>query len=103
MKKAITLDDIRNDTKIQDDARTLYKNLKSIKDFGFYCTERVFVYLFGLVEGRRLWLCFVVDTERDIYKLFFEYLSNEQQFVFAANLQDTDNLRTAAAIYKYEY
>ncbi|MGL4519571.1 MAG: hypothetical protein ACRCUJ_07845 [Phocaeicola sp.] len=62
MKKAITLDDIRNDTKIQDDARMLYANVKSLKDFGFYCTERVFVYLFGLVEGRRPRMWYQADS-----------------------------------------
>lgn len=93
MNKSITLEEILNNSELTKDCRTLYVNIHSLKEFGNYCNCNVFVYLFGSNEGQRLWMCFVKDARRDIYKLFFEYLNNEQKFVLAANILDNKDLR----------
>lgn len=92
ISKALTLDDIRNDSELTNDCRVFYGNIKSLKVFGNYCNMKSFVYLFGNEEGERLWHCFAIDAKRNIYDLFFQYLNNEQMFVLAANIIKNKNL-----------
>lgn len=93
MNKSLTLEDIHNNSQLMQDGRTFYSNIYHLKEFGNYCNCNVFVYLFGNDEGTRLWGCFVESTHRNIYKLFFEYLDNEQMFVLAANILGNKDLR----------
>lgn len=93
MNKSIRIEYILNDDKLAEDCRVLYSNIHSLKEFGNYCNCNAFVYLFGNDEGHRLWMHFVEDTNRNIYKLFFEYLSNAQMFVLAANILENKDLR----------
>lgn len=93
MKKLITIEEIRNNKELTENCRTLYANIHSLKEFGNYCNDNVFVYLFGNDEGHRLWMCFVEDANRNIYKLFFEYLNNEQKFILTANILENKDLR----------
>ena len=93
MNKSITLEEIRNNRELGNNCRTLYANIHSLREFGNYCNCNVFVYLFGNDEGKRLWMCFVEDVHRNIYKLFFEYLNNEQKFILAANILDNKDLK----------
>lgn len=102
MNKSITYNDIRNNRDLTKDCRTFYANIHSLKEFGNYCNCNVFVYLFGNDEGSRLWMCFVEDAHRNIYKLFFEYLNNEQKFVLSANVLDNKDLKMASLFSKFE-
>lgn len=95
MNKLITYNDICNNKELAKDCRIFYANIHSIKEFGDYCNCNVFAYLFGNDEGHRLWVCFVEDVRRDIYKLLFEYLNNEQKFILVANILDNNDLRIA--------
>lgn len=95
IEEAISFDDISGDRVLIGDCRTFYSNIHSLKEFGDYSNCQVFVYLFGEDEGERLWMCFVQDAHRDIYKLLFEYLNNEQQFVLIANILNNRGLRMA--------
>lgn len=96
MNKPIRIEHILNNDKLTEDCRTFYENIHSLKEFSNYCNINVFVYLFGNDEGHRLWLCFVEVTNRNIYKLFFEYLSDAQMFILAANVLENKNLRMAS-------
>lgn len=102
MKKSIAFEEIRNNSQLTKDCRTFYANLHSLKEFGDYCNCNMFVYLFGNDEGHRLWMCFVEDVHRNIYKLFFEYLDNEQKFVLAANVLENKDLKMASLFSKFE-
>lgn len=95
MNKSIAFEEIHGNSQLTKDCRTLYANIHSLKEFGNYCNCNVFVYLFGNDEGHRLWMCFVENAQRNIYKLFFEYLDNEQKFILAANILDNKDLRIA--------
>lgn len=96
MNKLIELKSIINNDKLMDDCRDFYANIHSLKEFGYYCNLNVFVYLFGQDEGSRLWTCFVQDTKRDIYKMFFEYLNNDQMLIMAANILENRDLKKVA-------
>jgi len=96
IEEAISFEDISDNRILVGDCRIFYSNIHSLKEFGNYSNCQVFVYLFGSDEGQRLWMCFVEDAHRDIYKLFFEYLNNEQKFVLTANILDNRDLKKAA-------
>lgn len=96
IEEAISFDDISDDRILIGDCRIFYSNIHSLEEFGNYSNCQVFVYLFGSDEGQRLWMCFVEDAHRDIYKLFFEYLNNEQKFVLTANILKNRDLKMAA-------
>lgn len=96
IEEAILFEDISADRVLIGDCRIFYSNIYSLKDFSDYSNCQVFVYLFGEDEGERLWMCFVEDAHRDIYKLLFEYLNNEQQFVLIANILKNRDLKLAA-------
>lgn len=96
IEEAISFEDIFDNGILVEDCRIFYSNIHSLKEFGNYSNCQVFMYLFGSDEGQRLWMCFVEDAHRDIYKLFFEYLNNEQKFVLAANILDNRDLKKAA-------
>lgn len=96
IEEAISFEDISDNRILAGDCRIFYSNIYSLKEFGNYSNCQVFVYLFGSNEGQRLWMCFVEDAHRDIYKLFFEYLDNEQKFVLAANILKNKDLKMAA-------
>lgn len=82
----IYYDDIESDRILDQECRDFYSHIKSLKVFGDYCNIRTFIALFGQEEGERLWDCYVLDANRNIYNLFFQYLNNEQMFVMAANI-----------------
>lgn len=56
-------------------------------------TKTLLSFLFGPEEGARLWRCFVIDAKRNIYRLFFDFLIEEQQFIMAANILRIENLK----------
>lgn len=93
MKDLINIDNILKNDNLVEKCRNCYSNIKSLKEFGFYCNCNVFIYLFGENEGTRLWLSFVEDTNRDIYKMLFEYLSNDQAFILIANILENKDLK----------
>ena len=77
--------------------REFYGNIASLHKFGYYCNHRLFVLLFGDSEGDRLWMHFVVDCDRNIFKLTLEYLNNEQLITMIYNIiYNEDNLKFAS-------
>ena len=93
MIKSLTIDDIRKDNDLKECCGSFYRSIISLIDFGNYCNLNSFVYLFGDNEGERLWHCFVIDANRNIFDLFFQYLNNEQMFILAANIIRNNDLR----------
>lgn len=85
-------EDIIEHGNLMDDCRSFYANIKKLKEFGNYCTINTFRYLFGK-DAEHLWRCFVIDCNRDIYKLFLEYLTSEQLTVLVGNIIDNDKLK----------
>lgn len=84
--------DIEDNEILIRECKDFYSHIKQLKVFGDYCNMNTFIALFGNEEGRRLWSCYVLDANRNIYKLFFEYLNNEQTFVLVANILENRDL-----------
>lgn len=84
--------DIEDDMVLVQECRDFYGHIKSLKVFGDYCNINTFIALFGNEEGERLWNCYVLDANRNIYNLFFQYLNNEQLFVLIANIMRNRDL-----------
>ena len=98
MRGVIKVEEIIENDKLAYECRDFYEHIHLMKEFGNYCTVKTFVYLFGEEEGNRLWLCFVEDAGRNIYKLFFEYLNYEQMFVIVANILKNRDLRMVSFV-----
>lgn len=78
--------DIECDKILVRECRDFYGHIKQLKVFGDYCNMNTFIALFGNEEGERLWNCYVLDVNRNIYDLLFKHMNNEQQFVLIANI-----------------
>lgn len=89
----ISIDDLCNDESLIKDCQAFYAPIAKLEDFGNWSNENTFKFLFGPEEGSRLWRCFVIDAKRNIYRLFFDFLIEEQQFIMAANILRIENLK----------
>lgn len=94
MNKALTAEQIIEDSGRFDNCRDFYSNLDKVKEFGNTCNVNSFKYLWGLEEGNRLWLLYVSHANRNIYKFLFTYLTSDQKTELVGNLlYNNDNLK----------
>lgn len=91
MRKALFVEEID-----LDNCREFYNNIEKLKEFGDKCNLRIFQYLYGQEEGKRLWELFVNHANRNIYKLLFTYLTNEQTIVLVGNIISNNDLYKAS-------
>lgn len=92
--KIYNIEYIVNENSRIEECREFYKSINSLHKFGYYCNHKLFVLLFGSLEGDRLWMNFTIDCDRDIFKFTLEYLDNKQLITMIYNITNNeDNLK----------